>query len=457
MKVLWFTNLPLSASMRAQGLDPWYLGGWLEHLASALSASGQVELCVASPTALPHAPVREGGIEYFAMPIPQSRSAAVRWARRWAHETFDHEMLGAAADIVRRVDADLVHVHGTEQVFGLLGDAATDAPTVISMQGVLRACALEYLTGLSSARLAALAVSPRTLSGRGALHGYATIARNARREERIIGANRYFLGRTDWDEDFVVSVNPKAEYRRVGEVLRPAFRDRAKTSYEATGPLRIFSIVGGEPFKGIDTIAALARSLAERGKQARIVVAGDVASSVWWPSLAAARRRVAPSVDIAVLGPVDAQRVSQEMSGCDVYLMPSHVENSSNALCEAMMTGSPVVAARVGGIPSLVEEGVDGLLYRDREIESCADAVCSLDDDRRRARALGTAARARALERHDPDRVVAELLEAYGCVLADERPRGARGHGGAAGETWRSARVVRGRESDPAPSSEVRQ
>ena len=82
----------------------------------------------------------------------------------------------------------------------------------------------------------------------------------------------------------------------------------------------------------------------------------------------------------------------------DVYLLmsvcviTSLVEGFPNALMEAMASGTPVVAPRVGGIPELVEDGVTGRLVDSRRPEDFAEAVEALLDDPAGAQGMGSRA-----------------------------------------------------------------
>jgi glycosyltransferase involved in cell wall biosynthesis len=70
------------------------------------------------------------------------------------------------------------------------------------------------------------------------------------------------------------------------------------------------------------------------------------------------------------------------------------------ALLEAEAAGLPVVAGRVGGVPSIVIEGETGLLAPDGDAAALADAVAALLDDPERRRALGRAAAAHVARTH---------------------------------------------------------
>ena len=88
------------------------------------------------------------------------------------------------------------------------------------------------------------------------------------------------------------------------------------------------------------------------------------------------------------------------LSGCRVGVVASTgSEAVSRAALEWMASARPLVAARVGGLPDLVEDGVTGLLVPPGDAKALADALGSLLADPKRAEAMGRAARARWEER----------------------------------------------------------
>jgi D-inositol-3-phosphate glycosyltransferase len=80
----------------------------------------------------------------------------------------------------------------------------------------------------------------------------------------------------------------------------------------------------------------------------------------------------------------------------DVCLVPSRSESFGLVALEAGACGTPVVAAAVGGLPSLVDDGVTGFLVADRAPASYAERVALLLDQPARAGALSRSAAARA-------------------------------------------------------------
>jgi N-acetyl-alpha-D-glucosaminyl L-malate synthase BshA len=102
----------------------------------------------------------------------------------------------------------------------------------------------------------------------------------------------------------------------------------------------------------------------------------------------------------------------------DLFLLPSEYESFGLAVLEAMACGTPSVAFRAGGLPEVVEDGVDGLLAPPLDDVALADAVLSLLADPARRAAVSRAARATAERRFATENVVPLYEAAYERVLA---------------------------------------
>jgi glycosyltransferase involved in cell wall biosynthesis len=125
----------------------------------------------------------------------------------------------------------------------------------------------------------------------------------------------------------------------------------------------------------------------------------------------ARRHGVLQSIDW--LGRLDAEHIVAELLRAAVFAYPSHIDNSPNALCEALLLGVPTVATYVGGVPSLIEDRHDGFLYPDGDPYALAGRIRDLMDDASLAAELGRRARERALRRHDPGTIVSSLMRIY--------------------------------------------
>jgi glycosyltransferase involved in cell wall biosynthesis len=101
----------------------------------------------------------------------------------------------------------------------------------------------------------------------------------------------------------------------------------------------------------------------------------------------------------------------------DVFVLPSRVEGVSNTLLEAMATGVPVVATRVGGNPELVDDEVTGILVPPNDAESMASAIVRYVRDPALRETHGRCGRLKAEKEFSLDRMVDAYLSIYDELL----------------------------------------
>ena len=63
---------------------------------------------------------------------------------------------------------------------------------------------------------------------------------------------------------------------------------------------------------------------------------------------------------------------------CNVFVMPSYVENHSSSLIEAMIIGAPCVSTYVGGVQSMARDGVNALVYNPTDVVALADNIMQI-------------------------------------------------------------------------------
>jgi glycosyltransferase involved in cell wall biosynthesis len=107
----------------------------------------------------------------------------------------------------------------------------------------------------------------------------------------------------------------------------------------------------------------------------------------------------------------------EDVSAClcanDIFVLPSRSEAFPNAVLEAMASGMPIVASRVGGIPELIEDGHTGFLVPAGDPLALADRLCRFMANPPFAARLGENARAGAEARYSFDRMVAAFERIY--------------------------------------------
>ncbi len=104
----------------------------------------------------------------------------------------------------------------------------------------------------------------------------------------------------------------------------------------------------------------------------------------------------------------------------DVFVQPSLSEGTPVSLIEAMAAARPVIAARVGGVPDVVEDGRSGLLVPPIDSEALAGAILRLWREPELARHIAAGARRAVHPRFDVDRLVAQLGDLYVRLLTEK-------------------------------------
>lgn len=102
----------------------------------------------------------------------------------------------------------------------------------------------------------------------------------------------------------------------------------------------------------------------------------------------------------------------------DIFVLPTLTEALPTVLAEAMAARKPVIASKVGGVPEMVDDGVNGLLLPPADARKLAKAIISLLGDPERAAAMGKAGFDIAAARFDLDRQCRQLEACYSELAA---------------------------------------
>ena len=116
---------------------------------------------------------------------------------------------------------------------------------------------------------------------------------------------------------------------------------------------------------------------------------------------------------VSFLGNLSINDIQLELSKANCLAIPSFQENAPLTIAEAMAVGVPVVGARVGGVPEMVEDGKTGLLVDPYDTKDIADAVLKILSDRNLAHSINLQAKEIAKQRFMASVVCKQTLQVY--------------------------------------------
>jgi glycosyltransferase involved in cell wall biosynthesis len=413
MKLLWFTLTPCGATSRLNADSPG--GGWLSALEDSLTRTGNVELHICFHWEADVPPFTTNGVTYH--PVRRFRTKEFILGYLFGGR-FRRDPVPVYSEVIERVNPDLIHVHGTEEAFGLI-QSITKVPVVISLQGILTIIYGKLFTGISCFRFLLHERIKDHVNLKSVLSTCLIFRAHCKRERKILSMAQHVIGRTEWDRRCSRLLAPTACYYQGNEILRPVFYEVAWNAETFSAPLRLVTVTSDAPYKGFEALLTASRILRkEAGIDFRWSVIGIASDD---PVVNVAQRWLGVQENVELLGKKTAIEIRDILLESDIYCQVSHIENSPNSLCEAMITGMPIVATFAGGTDSLLCHGKEGVLVQDGDPWSMAGAIVQMAGDFSKAATLARAARTRAMVRHNPESVIRDLLKTYTTALSQYR------------------------------------
>lgn len=164
-----------------------------------------------------------------------------------------------------------------------------------------------------------------------------------------------------------------------------------------------------EENKGLEELLAACRQLKEEGLPFRLEIAGkEEREGEFLP-----RFDELLGSNFRYAGVVCGNAKAEFFRRLDVFVMPSYFEGLPISLLESMSYGVVPVVTPVGSIPTVVEDGKNGLLTAVKEVQPVADAIKRLAEDRRLLMEMGRNARETILTRFSPSNYVEKLNNLY--------------------------------------------
>ena len=197
-------------------------------------------------------------------------------------------------------------------------------------------------------------------------------------------------------------------------LFRPLDRDNARGRLGLNGE-RVFLYVGRlEPLKGVELMLRLPTYLDTCEKIRVLVVGGGPGEQAQIDRLRSLAMNLGVDDVIDFVGMVDQSDLPLYYNAADVCVVPSYYESFGLTALESMACGTPVVASRVGGLPSVVQHGRTGYLQSWRCPEAFANSLEAIVSSPSLREGMSRAARRRA-EHMGWEQVAAAISQVYDC------------------------------------------
>ena len=408
MKVLWFCNTPGLASQHLNASTVG--GGWITALQTKVAAHPDIDLGYVFYHDSPMDAFTHGQTQYF----PIKRIGSNKWKRlahRYTGKVEYKENLAAFLQVIERFKPDVIHIHGTENPFGLIIPHVQDIPVAISIQGNLTVYEKKYFAAMQPPSFWGMLDAHK----RQVLQAFSAFRKKAVIEREILQHCLHVFGRTDWDRRISKTLAPNSQYHHIDEVIRPGFYAlQWQAASQPQQKVKILTTASDSLYKGFETVLETCQLLSNIGFSFEWSVAGLNPGD---HSVALCKQATGiqnlENINLKLLGKLNEEALTKAMLSTNLYAQVSHIENSPNSLCEAMLMGLPIVATHAGGTSTLVENNHSGVLVQDGDPYALSGALIELANNPEHAGQLGQQAQRDAHLRHDPDRILNALLKAY--------------------------------------------
>lgn len=233
-------------------------------------------------------------------------------------------------------------------------------------------------------------------------------------EKYVLSRAKFIVGTTEYMKSSVKSY--KAKFYPIENSVDPLFFSASKRSAKE----KAFLFVGRiSAEKGIETLLDALARLKEKGISLSINILGVASDKAYFGSIQRKIHAAGLKDNIIFKGRVSQEEVATYMAGSMALILPSRYDAFGLVLAEAMATGTPVIATRVGGIPYIVEDGKTGFLVEPGDVDALAEKMLLLLQDRDLRQQMGQRGKLAAMRRFHPDVVARKTMEVYEKVIAD--------------------------------------
>lgn len=298
--------------------------------------------------------------------------------------------------LIESIRADVAILWGTESHLAYLAtQALKGVPTAVYMQGVIKSIYDHYYDGMPSKyRNATIRDCIDTLNPKSSINEF---KKQADLERFILESTDAVIIENDWCEDVCKNINPRLKCFRNKLPIRDLFF-HSTWSVAEMEPFSIFTNAGGYPIKGHHILFKALCILKKQFPYFKCYIPGEQLNTYNSVKRRTGYTKMLEDLieegdlqdNIVYTGYLSSEEMIEHLCKCNVYVMPSVMENHSSSLIEAMIAGTPCVSSLVGGVADLVVHGKNALLYNSTDYDSLAGCIARIFREPSYATKIGT-------------------------------------------------------------------
>lgn len=405
-RILWICNTPLPEMQKEVGIRNCN-EGWLVGISNGLRKLPEVDFYYAFPQSKFEKGIKRkiNGICFYGF-----------YNEHKNNYTIEKRNIEKFRSLVNKINPDIIHIFGTEFPHSLEWVKAikNKSKIIVSLQGMISELAKVYTKGIS--------LFDQLKGGKGSM-GYECMLkekydffRRGENEKEVIKLVTHIIGRTDWDRVCVQKISRHVVYHYCSETLRDIFYER---TWHINDIRRnsIFLAQGYYPIKGLHILLKAMPIILKKYSDTKLYIAGDRSflsrGTPYGELIKKTIRKYQLEQNVTFVGYLTDVKICEYMQQSHIMVMPSLLENSPNSIGEAMIMGVPVVAGAVGGIPSILENKKEGLLYHGADHDFLAKQICKILGDDEFAIRISEMGKKKARKLYNKDDNLEQLMDIY--------------------------------------------
>ena len=178
------------------------------------------------------------------------------------------------------------------------------------------------------------------------------------------------------------------------DFFHPGDKEKARRYLDLEDYRRVLLFAGRlQPFKGLDLLLHAMTNLPNHGITRLLVVGGNAGKGDELAKMNSLVKKLGISEMVGFVGAVEHENMPKFYNAADICVVPSYHESFGMVAVESLACGTPVVASRVGGLATIVQDGETGYLFDERSPETLATYLCLLMSENEIRNSMAGAAR----------------------------------------------------------------